>query len=83
MVENASGPQLTRLAGDAPGTIYLALSPDRTGAWLTALGLGAVLQLAPGRPALIELHSGTHSLPGRDPHVPAYPGMRSITRPSR
>ena len=30
--------------------------------------------------SLVEAHTGTHSLPGRDPLVPAYPGMKGITR---
>ena len=34
----------------------------------------------PDRPAVIEAHTGTHTLPGRDRLVPAYPGMRSVTR---
>jgi hypothetical protein len=71
----ASGPQLDPLPGDDPGTIYLAISADRRSAWLTALGLDGILKRA-----RIEAHSGTHSLPGRDPNVPAYPGMRSLTK---
>ena len=77
----AVGAQLDPLAGDAPGTIYLAASPDRQSVWLTALALRNVLHLSSGKPALIEAHAGTHSLPGRDPLAPAYPGMRSITSP--
>lgn len=75
----ASGAQLEPLAGDEPGTLYLAASADRQSVWLTALALRSVLHLASGKPALVEAHAGTHSLPGRDPRVPAYPGMRSIT----
>ena len=79
----STGPQLDPLPGDSPGTLYLAVSPDQKSIWLTALALHGVLRLSSGRPALIEAHSGTHSLPGRDPNVPAYPGMRSITEPRR
>lgn len=75
----AGGAQLAPLAGDSPGTLYVAASADRKSVWLTALALRGVLLLASGTPALIEAHAGTHSLPGRDPHIPAYPGMRSIT----
>jgi len=79
VLPDAAGPQADLLAGDAPGTIYVALSTDRTAAWLTALSLQGILRLRSGKPALIEAHSGTHSLPGRDRLVPAYPGMRSVT----
>lgn len=72
-LDDADGPQRTPLAGDAPGTIYVAIGRDRTAAWLTALSIGGVLKNA------IESHAGTHSLPGRDALVPAYPGMRSAT----
>lgn len=77
---SGEGPQLEPLPGDAPGTIYVAISGDRKAAWLTALGLSDVVKLASGKPALVELHEGTHSLPGRDPVVPAYPGMRSSAK---
>ena len=73
VVSDADGAQKEALAGDPPGTIYVAISPDRTAAWITALSLGGVLKPS------IEAHAGTHSLPGRDPLVPAYPGMRGLT----
>ena len=73
IVANATGPQKDALPGDPPGTIYIAVSPDRTAAWLTALSAHGVLKPS------IEAHGGTHSLPGRDPLVPAYPGMRGLT----
>jgi hypothetical protein len=76
VLENASGPQLAPLPGDEPGCLYAAISPDRRTAWLTALSLDGVARLPSGRPALIEAHAGTHSLPGRDIRVPAYPGMK-------
>lgn len=70
----AAGPQTTALAGDEPGTLYVALSPDARSAWLSALtlrdGREAVL------PQTVTAVAGTHSLPGRDPLVPAYPGMQ-------
>jgi hypothetical protein len=78
----ADAAQIEALVGDAPGTIYIALSKDRASVWLTALSLPGVLKLSSGKPALIEAHAGTHSLPGRDPIVPAYPGMRSVTQPT-
>lgn len=78
---SSAGPQLDPLPGDDPGTLYLAASPDHQSAWLTALALRNILRLSSGKPALIEAHAGTHSLPGRDAQVPAYPGMRSITAP--
>jgi hypothetical protein len=74
VLSGAAGPQLERLPEDEPGTIYVAVSGDRQSAWLTVLGgLGGVLTLANGKPAVIEARSGTHNLPGRDPLVPAYP----------
>ncbi len=76
----SEGPQLEPLPGDEPATIYIAISRDRTTAWLTALGLQGILKSSSGKPALIEAHAGTHSLPGRDRLVPAYPGMRSVTQ---
>lgn len=70
---NASGPQLTPLAGDEPGTLYVALAADGRRAWLSAL------TLQEGAPAVlrqtIQATAGTHSLPGRDALVPVYPGM--------
>ena len=80
VLSGADGPQLAPLPGDEPGTVYVSISPDRTAAWITALTLGGALKLASGKPALIEAHGGTHSLPGRDPLVPAYPGMRGLIR---
>jgi hypothetical protein len=74
--------QTEALADDSPGTLYVALSKDRKSAWLTALSLRGVLKLPSGKPAQLELHAGTHSLPGRDPLVPLYPGMRSVAQPT-
>ena len=76
-------PQLDPLPGDDPGTLYLAVSADQKSVRLTALALHETLRLSSSKPALIEAHAGTHSLPGRDAQVPAYPGMRSITAPRR
>jgi hypothetical protein len=72
------GPVLEPSGSSEPGTIYLALSEDRKSAWLTALANNGLARLGNGRAAVIEARGGTHSLPGRDPLVPAYPGMRSI-----
>lgn len=80
ILPGAGGPQLEPLPGDEPGTIYLAVSKDRKTAWLTALTARGLLRTNSGKPALVEAHAGTHSLPGRDPLVPAYPGMRNSTR---
>ncbi len=70
---NASGPQLTPLAFDEPGTLYVALAADARRVWLSALTLEA------GAPTVlrqtVQATAGTHSLPGRDALVPAYPGM--------
>lgn len=70
VLSGADGPQLEPLPGDLPGTIYVAISKDRTAAWITALGLHGVLK--PG----VVAHAGTHSAPGRDPLVPVYPRTR-------
>lgn len=80
VLSGAQGPQLEPLAGDQPGTLYVAVSTDRGTAWLSALALHGVLRLASGQPAVIEARQGTHSLPGRDPAVPAYPGARGAPR---
>jgi hypothetical protein len=77
ILERAAGPQLLPLPGDAPGCIYAAFSADRRTVWLTALSLDGIARSPSGAPALIEARAGTHSLPGRDARVPAYPGMRS------
>jgi hypothetical protein len=77
ILSGEDGARLEALEGDQPGTIYASISKDRRSAWLTALTEGdAVLRLASGKPAIIEAHGGTHSLPGRDPLVPAYPHAR-------
>jgi hypothetical protein len=70
VLSGADGPQVEALPGDLPGTIYVAISKDRTTAWTTALGLHGVLK------PRIEAHAGTHSAPGRDPLVPIYPRSR-------
>jgi hypothetical protein len=80
VLSGAEGPQLEPLPGDQPGTIYLSLSRDRQTAWLTALTLDGTLRLPARQPAVIEAHAGTHSLPGRDPALPAYPSTRSVPR---
>ncbi|HEY6909850.1 MAG TPA: hypothetical protein VI356_10800 [Myxococcales bacterium] len=75
----ADGAILEPLEGDLPGTIYVSISKDRQSAWLTALAGGnAILRLASRQPAVIEAHAGTHSLPGLDPLVPAYPHARPV-----
>ena len=73
VLSGAEGAQLEPLAGDQPGTIYLSLSRDRQTAWFTALTLDGVLQMSSGKPAIIEAQAGTHSSPGGDPALPAYP----------
>jgi len=75
----APGPELERFGGTEPGTIYIAVSRDKKSAWLTALSDQGIARLGNGRAAVIGARGGTHSLPGRDPLVPAYPGMRSVT----
>ena len=84
LIEGAAGPQVEPLGGDAPGTVYLALSPDRARAFLTALtlhdGRTEALRIA-GRPLVLETRGGTHAPLGRDPLLPAYPSMRPLARP--
>jgi hypothetical protein len=74
LLGNATAAQLTPLYGDEPGTLYVALAADGKRAWLSALTLRA------GEPAVlrqtVQATAGTHSLPGRDALVPAYPGMQ-------
>ena len=73
ILSDADSAQLTPLAGDQPGTIYVAISPDRRAAWLTAVTLTGILELPSGKPAIAEAHSGTHSAAGTDPALPSYP----------
>jgi hypothetical protein len=72
---DATGARKESLPGDEPGTIYVALSADAKRAWISALTLRA------GAPAMlrsvVQAAAGTHSVPGRDPLIPAYPGMRT------
>ena len=72
IVPGATGPVLERLPGDEPGTIYVAVAPDEKRVFLSALGLRAAIRQT------ITATAGTHSVPGRDPLVPAYPGMRGL-----
>jgi hypothetical protein len=74
ILSGADGPQLEPLPEDLPGIIYVAISKDRQSAWLTALALDGVVRLSSARPAVAVARQGTHSLPGRDPSLPAYPG---------
>jgi hypothetical protein len=73
ILSGAGSAQLIPLPNDQPGTIYVAISPDRRAAWLTAVTLTGILELPSGRPAIAEAHSGTHSAPGTDPALPSYP----------
>lgn len=79
VIEGAARAQTEPLAGDPPGTIYVALTPDRSRAFLTALTLQgerpAVLR-QDGRPLILQARGGTHGEPGQDPLLPAYPGQR-------
>jgi hypothetical protein len=61
---------------DVPGTICIARSGRH--AFLTARTLDGFATLPDGKPAIVEVRGGAHSEPGRDPLLPAYPGMRSI-----
>jgi len=86
VVEQASGPQLAAEAEDAPGTILIAVSPDRSRCWLTAVTLKAgrpAVLTSEDRPVLLHARGGTHGAPGRDPMVPAYPSMRAVGRDGR
>jgi len=68
----AGGPQLRALPGDLPGTVYVAISPDRQAGWITALDLEGVLALRAHGPAIAQAYAGTHSPPGRDGALPLY-----------
>ena len=86
LVEQANGPQLAADAEDKPGTILIAVSPDRSRCWLTAVTLKAsrpAVLTSEGRPVLLHARGGTHGAPGRDPMVPAYPSMRAVGRDGR
>jgi hypothetical protein len=64
---------------DLPGTICVSQGLGRRHAWLTARTLNGFAALPGGKPAVIEVRGGTRSEPGRDPLLPAYPGMRSLS----
>lgn len=72
VLPGAAGAVLEALPGDEPGTIYVALAPDQKRVFLSALGLGGAIRQT------ITGTAGTHSVPGRDRLVPAYPGMRGL-----
>ena len=66
-----------RMSSDAaPGTVLLAR--DEHVARLTVNTENGLAMLS-GHPAMIEVRGGRYVEPGRDPLLPAYPGMRSIT----
>ncbi len=80
VLRDTAGPQQTPLLGDPPGTIYLALSADKSRCWLTAVTLRAgqpAILLIGTRPAVIHARGGTHSAPDRDPLLPSYPSARA------
>ena len=82
-VEGATGPQAQPLAGDLPGTLYVALDAAGQRVWLTALTLQAgetTALRAAGRPLVLQARAGTHSAPGRDPAVPEYPAMKGVSK---
>jgi hypothetical protein len=58
-------------ARDGPGTISVAISPDRQQAWLSATTLrnGSAVLLS----ATVEARAGTHSDAGGDAALPVYP----------
>lgn len=72
ILSGADGAQVEPLPGDQPATVYVAISRDRQSAWLTALALDGIVLLPSGTPAVAIARGGTHSLPGSDPHLPAY-----------
>lgn len=80
LLQGWTRPVAQPVEGALPGTVVVALSPDRTRAILFALTLagGATVPLrdAKGRPLTIQARGGTHSAPGQDPLVPEYPGGR-------
>lgn len=83
IVARAAGPQLAPDRGDLPGTIVVAVSPDASRLWLTALtqrGGRVEVLTSEGRPVSLQARAGTHGAPGRDPLVPAYPSMRAVGR---
>ena len=81
LAKSAKGPRLSPEPGDLPGVIYVAVSADWSRCWITALtlhqGQPAMLTTASG-PLVLQARAGTHSAPGRDPLVPAYPSMRAV-----
>jgi hypothetical protein len=84
ILEATTYAQLEARPGDLPGTLYIALGAERHRAFLSALTLDergevTLLRNPGGKPLLVEARFGTHNAPGRDPLMPEYPGMESVT----
>jgi hypothetical protein len=78
IVDGARGPQRGVRAGDPPGTVYVAISPDGQSAWLCATTLrGGSVGLFDGT---VEARAGTHSDVGGDAAFPVYPGTTAELR---
>jgi hypothetical protein len=77
VIASAARPQVDALPGDLPGTVYVALSPDRSRAYLTALtlreGRPETMRAGDGRALILQARGGTHGELGQDPLLPAYP----------
>jgi hypothetical protein len=65
-----------------PGTVCVRSPHQRRIAWLNVRTLNGFATLPDGKQAVIEVRGGTHTVPGRDPLLPAYPGMRLISEPN-
>jgi hypothetical protein len=66
----------------APGTICVLLPRGRRIAWLNVRTLHGFAALPDGRQAVIDVRGATHTVPGRDPLLPAYPAMRLTSDPN-
>jgi hypothetical protein len=85
VIRASSRPQTDALPGDPPGTLYVALSPDGSRAYLTALtlreGRPEALHAGGGRALILQARGGTHGELGQDPLLPAYPSQIGPSRP--
>jgi hypothetical protein len=65
-----------------PGTVCVLSPHERRIAWLNVRTLTGFATLPDGKQAVVEVRGGTHTVPGRDPLLPAYPRMRLISEPN-
>jgi hypothetical protein len=82
LLERADGAPRAAEPADLPGTVLLAIAPERDRSWLAIAvpaGRSGLLESG-GRPLVILARAGSHGAPGRDPAVPVYPSAERRVR---